>query len=619
MAEQTQWVVSRAEARAGGGMVAAKTPEAAAAGAAALRNGGNAVDAAIAAAFAAAVSEPWMNGIGGGGLMVVAGPGVAPSVVAFPMVAPAGATPEMFPLAGTGADAALFGWPSVVGSANVFGPRSVAVPGLVAGLALAAERFGTKPLAEGIAPAIRLAADGVPVTWHTTLTVARDFATLRRFPETAAIFLDEGGAPPVSAEPANPRGLRQPDLARTLATIASDGPRAFYEGAIAEAIVRCLRAGGAPFTLDDLAGYRATVEPALSAPLGGASDGRGAVAGSNAGAHADGGPSAPGVPAAPGGSDGLGAATLHTSGGATGGTTLAQSLLLLHALGALDLPPNEPETLHRLAQAFRQAFADRFAWLADPRHVEVPLALLVDPAYAAERAATMPTDRLGTVAAGSADRLGMRHGLGPSIPDYAAASMAGAGAQMADGSTTHISVVDRDGLAVSLTQTLLSLWGSRVTAPGTGVLLNNGMMWFDPEPGRPNSVAGGKTPLSNMAPAILTRNGETLASIGSSGGRRIMNCNAQVAINLARHGMAMQEAIAAPRIDASTAELLVSARLPEATVAALARLGHRVAARDERLFFGDFASPCGVLRLGDGAFAGGADPFYVPATAVGVG
>ena len=579
MAVRTEWAVSRSEARARGGMVAAKTPQAAEAGAAALRAGGNAVDAAIAAAFAACVSEPWMNGIGGGGYMVVAGAGVEPSVVAFPMVSPAGATADMFPLAGAGTDAGLFGWPNVVGSANVFGPRSVAVPGQVAGMALAAERFGTRPLADGIAPAIRLAADGFPVRWHTTLAVARDFGTLSKFPATATIFLDEEGNPPASADVANPRMLKQPDLARTLEAVASDGPSAFYAGAVAESIVRCLREGDAPFTLDDLAAYRATIEPALTVSAAGCE--------------------------------------VHTVGGGTGGTTLAQSLLLLEALGVYRMPHNAPEALHRMAQAFRQAFADRFAWLADPDHIETPLAHLADPAYAAERAAQFPADRLGTVAAGTAERLGIGHGLGPSVPDYAAASMAGAN-QMADGSTTHISVIDKDGLAVSLTQTLLSLWGSRVTAPGTGVLLNNGMMWFDPEPGRPNSVAGGKRALANMAPVVLARGGEALASIGSSGGRRIMNCNVQILANLAAHDMGMQEAIEAPRIDASTAELLVSDRIPEETRAALARMGHRVAARDERLLAGDFASPSCVLRLA-GGFAGGADPYYFPASAVGAG
>ncbi|MDP9366040.1 MAG: gamma-glutamyltransferase, partial [Chloroflexota bacterium] len=214
---------------------------------------------------------------------------------------------------------------------------------------------------------------------------------------------------------------------------------------------------------------------------------------------------------------------------------------------------------------------------------------------------------------GSPGRLGVAHGLAPSMPDYLADPH-----QALGGSTTHLCVVDRDGMAVSLTQTLLSAWGSRVVVPGTGVLLNNGMMWFDPEPGRPNSVAGGKRPLSNMAPAMVVRDGRAVAALGASGGRRIMNANAQLVMNLVDHRLSMQPAIAAPRVDASTPELLVSARLPVATSDALAARGHRVAVRDERLFTSDFASPVGIWIGSDGLLRGGADPFYFPAAAVGV-
>jgi len=571
---QTEWLLDRAEAVGRGGMVAAKTPQAAEVGAGVLRAGGNAVDAAVATAFAAGVAEPWMSGIGGGGFLVVQAPGSAAQVVEFPMVAPAGATPEMFPLAGTGSDAALFGWPAVVGGANVAGPRAVAVPGVVAGLALATERFGTRPLAELLAPAIGLASAGVPVTWHTTLMVAKDLATLRRFPATAAVFCPDG-VPPVTVEQATPAVLRQPDLARTLELIARAGPRAFYEGEPARAIARHLAENGGVVAEADVAGYEARVRPALTTTYAG---------------H-----------------------EVATVGGGTGGTTLVESLNLLSALGAGGLGHNTPAVIHRLAQAFRQAFADRFAYLADADQVDVPLAVLTDPAYAAERAAAFPADRLGPVRAGAAARLGVRHNLAASIPDYVDAPEAG---QMADGSTTHISVIDAAGMAVSLTQTLLSGWGSRVVAPGTGVLLNNGMMWFDPEPGRPNSVAGGKRPLSNMAPLIVSREGRPVAAIGSSGGRRIMNCHAQLVMNLLDHGLSMQPAVGAPRIDASTVDLLASARLPAATRAALAALGHRIAVRDERLFTGDFASPAAVLLGADGICRGGVDPFYFPATAV---
>lgn len=576
MPTETEWQIGRLEAYGRGGMVAAKTPAATRAGVDVLRQGGNAVDAAVTTAFTAGVVEPWMNGIGGGGYMVVQEPDEAPAVVEYPMVAPAGARPEMFPLAGAGIDDSLFGWPAVQDSRNVVGYQSVAVPGTVAGLALALERWGTISLAEALAPAIRWAEGGFAVAWDTTLWIARDLATLRLFPATAATFLDADGNPPVTPDQLTPYLIRQADLARTLRRIASDGPRVMYEGEIGQAIADDLAANGAPFTRGDLAGYQARISPALSTSYGGAE--------------------------------------VHTIGGGTGGTTLVESLIILSQFDQRAQGYHTPLSLHRMAQAFRIAFADRFAWLADASQIDVPVAVLTELAYAQERAADIRDDVLTPLPAGSAERVGVHHGLSTSAPSYVANSVSPG--QMADGSTTHLSVMDRNGMAVSCTQTLLSLWGSRVTVPGTGVLLNNGMMWFDPEPGRPNSVAGGKTPLSNMAPAILAREGRPWAALGASGGRRIMNCNAQLIQNLTDWRLAAQPSISAPRIDCSTVDLLVSWRFPAETIKALQKMGHRVGVIDERLLEGDFASPTAVRLTLDSVFDGGADPYYYPATAL---
>jgi gamma-glutamyltranspeptidase/glutathione hydrolase len=583
MPTETEWHVARLEAHGRGGMVAAKTPQATKAGADVLRRGGNAVDAAVTTAFTAGVVEPWMNGIGGGGYMVVQAPDAAPEVVAYPMRAPLGARPEMFPLTGAASDEALFGWPAVVDDANVWGYRSVAVPGTVAGLALALERWGTISLAEALAPAIRWAEEGFPAFWHTTLEIAADLATLRRFPATAAIFLDGDGNPPVTQEQRRPYRIRQQDLAQTLRAIASDGPRVMYDGPIGQAIADDLAASGAPFSREDFATYQARIERALSTTYG--------------------------------------EAEVHTIGGGTGGTTLVESLNLLSRFDLRDAGYHTPLALHRMAQSFRLAFADRFAWLADAAQVDIPVALLTSQEYAQDRAANYTEDRFEPLLAATAERSGIRHGFAPSIPDYPASALAPHHpntqhpGQMADGSTTHLSVMDRDGMAVSCTQTLLSLWGSRVTVPGTGVLLNNGMMWFDPERGRPNSVAGGKTPLSTMAPVVLAKNGRPFASLGSSGGRRIMNCNAQLIMNLTDWRLAAQPAISAPRIDCSTAELLLSWRFPAETIKALRAMGHRVETLDERLFTGGFASPTAIRRTLDGVYDGGTDPYYFPATA----
>lgn len=573
MSTRTRWQIDREQASGRGGMVAAKTGPAAEAGVAILEKGGNAVDAAVATAFAAGVAEPWMNGIGGGGFLVAHLPKQGKTgVVDFPMMSPAGATPDMFPLAGSGHDAGLFGWPSTVDNANVMGQRSVAIPGTVAGLALALETFGTMTLAHVLEPAIALAEDGVPVTWHTTYWIGREAGTFRnRFPATAAIYLDANGNPWVSIEQTNLTKYRNPDLAATLRAVAEGGPAAFYEGEPAKKIVAHLREHGGVHTEEDFAAYRASVDPVVTVKFRD---------------H-----------------------QIHTVGKGSGGTSLAEALTMLNLIDLPALGHNSLESLHMMAQIFRQCFADRFAYLADPAHVDVPLELLLSPQYAQECVERMSMDPIGSPKPGSRVRLGVSHSMPASVPEYV---------HVKDGSTTHLSVIDSEGNAVALTQTLLSGWGSRVVAPGTGVLLNNGMMWFDPEPGRPNSIGPRKRPLANMAPVVITKDGETVASIGSSGGRKIQNCNAQLAVNLIDFGMDIQAAISAPRIDASTLSLAVDDRIDPAVIEGLRKLGHPVSVRDERLLTADFASPTGVRRGPDGTLTGGADPYYFPATAAGL-
>jgi gamma-glutamyltranspeptidase / glutathione hydrolase len=568
VASSSEWVVDRTEAESAGGMVAAKTPQAATAGAEVLRRGGNAVDAAVVSALVSSVVEPWMNGIGGGGYLVRHdGRSAESSVIAFPMVSPRSAAPDMFPLSGRGVDSSLFAWPAVVDSANIVGHRAVCIPGTVDGLALAIEKYGTINFSQALEPAIELAEGGFPVTWHTTLEIARDLINLRRF-RTTEQLLCAAGIPPWSISEESPAIFRQPELAATLIRLAKNGARTFYEGEIASKIVSHLNEGGGEFVLEDFSSYHASVEESLVATY----------------------------------SD----CEVHTLNNGTGGPTVAESLSLLDGFDFTATGHNSIEALHLYAQAFAISFADRFAYLADPEHVEVPIPALLAGDYLDERCNSMSQETVGDVAAARPERIGVKHGLSTSVPNYTS-----------DGSTTHLSVIDRDGVAVSLTQTLLSLWGSRVTVPETGIILNNGMMWFDPEPGRPNSVAGRKKPLSNMAPAILVRNGQAVASLGASGGRRIMNCVAQIAMNLVDHALGMQAAVSAPRIDRSTPALFTSSRLPGAVTAALGSMGHRVQMKHEGLLFGEFASPA-CVQFDGSTFKSGVDPYYFPATAVGV-
>jgi len=480
------------------GVVAAQTRLAAAVGAAVLAEGGNAVDAAVATAFAANVVEPWMNGLGGCGFMVVAMAGGAPAeVVDFAVVAPAGLNPADYPLTGAAATADSFNWAAVQDDRNLKGYPSIAVPGQVDGMRVALERFGTIGWARALAPAIALAERGLPLEWPATLQIAVCARDLRPFPATAAVYLPDG-LPPVP--PDEGKGyLPLGNLPRTLRRLAEAGGRDFYEGEIGAALLRDLQAGGNRMSREDLRGYRATIMPALDIAYRGAA-----------------------IAAVP---------------GLSGGPTLADILACLPA--AL---PRESRLAEGPGPAAYAAYAQ-----------------VLDSAYAA---------RLANLGHGAA----------------------------APSCTTHLSVVDRDGNMVSLTQTLLSYFGSKVLLPETGVLMNNGILWFDPQPGRPNSIAPGRRPLSNMSPVVAYRNGKPWLALGASGGRRIVPAVAQLLSFVMDYGMTLEEAFQQPRLDVSgEGRAVLDDRLsPEVERAVAAHLP--VVREPLALYPGQFACPSAVLR-----------------------
>lgn len=537
---QNKMQLSKAEAVATGGMVATKHPLATVAGLEMLTRGGNAVDAAVAAAFASGVVEPWMSGIGGGGYTVIQMASGESVVIDGPLTAPAAAAPDMFPL-GEGTRDELFTWPAVAGDANLYGWRAVAVPGFTAGMCLALERYGRLDLETVLQPAIRLARDGFPVTWYQMLKISQEAASIARFPETAGTFF-KGGFPRVP-----PDRIVQPDLADTLTAIARGGPDALYRGPIGAAIARAMRHNGGLMTADDLAACQARAVPPLALDYHG---------------H-----------------------TVLAVPELSGGVSMAQILGILNGFHLGSLGHNTAAALHLFAESARLAFADRLAFLGQGQPWEQLLA----------------PDHLS----GSRQRI-----------DLAAASAAPPPSDPPGTSTTHLCAADRDGNLVSCTQTLLSLFGSRVTVPGTGILLNNGMYWFNPVPGHPNSPGPGKRPLSNMSPAVVLRGGRPWLAIGASGGRKIICANAQIIMNAVDHGMGVQAAIAAPRVDASTPPLIADQRLPGAALDGLARLGHPLQVVAESFYPSYFASPTGVLiDQATGTLRGGTDPMHVASAA----
>lgn len=537
-------------------MVAAKHPWAVEAALDILDAGGNAVDAAVTAAFAVGVVEPWMSGIGGAGFMTIQMAGGGRHVVDYFSRAPRAAKPDMYELT-EGAKASVVGFTGVKDEANAYGPLSVAVPGMVAGMAAALERFGTKELAETIAPAIRFAEEGFPIDWYRGMLLASQETLLRRDAETARIFLKDGVAPaPLFGKPL-PR-IMQPDLARTLRRIAAEGPDGFYRGEVAERIAAHLHALGGILTADDLAAYQPVIVEPLVLP------------------YRD--------------------VELVLLPYQAGGITIGEAFNILDGVDLRATGFNTAASLHHIAEASRRGYADRFAYVGDPDFHDIDWGTLASKEYGARRRAEIDPQRASKPAPGA---------------NILRGQVAGQAAVPADGGcTTHLSVVDRDGNMVSLTQTLTLIFGSMVTVPGTGVLLNDNMNLFDPMPGGVNEVQPWKRPASSMAHVIAVRDGVPVLAVGAPGGRRIMDTCMQMTLDVIDYEMDIAAACAAPLIDCAGPELLVDDRVPAATRARLRQMGHAVVDVEVSFSPRGFASPTGVaVDPTTGLRYGGADPF----------
>jgi gamma-glutamyltranspeptidase/glutathione hydrolase len=552
---ETTLRISRDLAIAKHAMVAAKHPWAVRAALDILDRGGNAVDAAVTAAFAIGVVEPWMSGLGGGGFMTIQMAGGARQVIDYFTRAPQAATPAMYEMTGD-ARADSVGFSGVKGEANAYGPRSIAVPGMVAGMALALERFGTKEIGEVVAPAIDFAERGFPIDWYRGMLLSSEEAVIRRDAETARIFLKDGVAPAPHFG-GQPVLLAQPDLANTLRRIADAGPDGFYRGETAERIAGHLHALGGILTTDDLARYEPTVVDPLVLT------------------YRD--------------------VELVLLPFQAGGITTGEAFNILDGVDLRATGFNTAASLHQIAEASRRGYADRFAYVGDPDFNGVDWRTLASKEYAARRRAGIDPQRASQPGAGE----GIARG------SAARTMTAGDG-----GCTTHLSVVDKDGNMVSLTQTLTLIFGSAVTVPGTGVLLNDTMNLFDPVPDGPNEIRPWKRPASSMAHIVAVRDGTPVLAVGAPGGRRIMDTCLQMAIDTIDFDLDIAAACAAPLIDCAGPELLVDDRIPAATRAKLREMGHNVVDVEVSFSPRGFASPTGVtVDPTSGLRYGGADPF----------
>jgi gamma-glutamyltranspeptidase/glutathione hydrolase len=539
------------------GCVAAAHPLAAGAGIEVLLRGGTAVDAAVATSFALHVVEPYMSGPGGVATLLLHHRGRREALLSAGRM-PAAADPAR-----------------VTADDLRGGPRSVGVPGLVAAILGLHERHGTLPRTAVMAPAIRLAESGFPLTWKNVDFMRKARPQLAHSPEAERTFLAQGDVPRPGAV------LVQKDLGETLRQLAEGGAEAFYRGPLARAIAQCLEARGGWITEADLAAYRPTWET----PLGVAFRGHEVC-----------------VPPPP-----------------TNAIQALQTLQILEGFDLRALGHNSVDYLHHFIEAAKVASADRVG--LDVTRADAPIGGLLAPRYAAERRKLIDPHRVGV---SGGERWSAARLPGEILPGRPAAFVvdralgAGTGAgggSSADGrpdfareQTTHFAVADGDGTVVTVTQTLGSPFGSGVMVPGTGLLLNNLLMWTDLDPASPVALRGSAPMQTRMAPTQVFRDGAFLLSIGTPGSYGILQTTPQMLLNVIEFGMAVQEAIEAPRVRAYRDRLVdIEGRVPAAVREGLAARGHQVNVIEDWSWV--VGGGQGIRRDPEsGALQGGADP-----------
>ena len=516
--------------RASHGMIATDEELGSEAGVEILKRGGNAVDAAVAVAFALAVVEPAAGNIGGGGFMLIRLANGKTTFLDYREVAPGKATRDMY----IGKDGTLDE------EASVIGYKSIAVPGTVAGLTLALKTYGSMKLADVLAPAIRLAENGFPVSKRLADEFERQRPALQRFGFSRRIFLNDGKM----FQPGDT--LRQPELAATLKRIARKGAAEFYSGETAHAVVDDMSRLGGLITLDDLAKYQPKVREVLRAKFD---------------------------------SNGHSWEVLTSPPPSSGGVAVIEALNMLQNVPLKGW--DDAESVHTVAEVMRRVFADRAAYLADPDYANVPVAGLTDPCYAKEVFATVDTQRASSskvIKAGNPHTCGVAASTATSPETLVSL---GEGPH-----TTHFSVVDAAGNAVASTYTLNDSYGSHVTS-SAGFLLNDEMDDFTTQPGVPNALFGlvqsdanaiapGHRPLSSMTPTILLRDGKLSLVTGSPGGATIISATLLSILNWMRLGMEPQAAINAPRFHHQWLpdRVLIERSFPESLESALNARGH---------------------------------------------
>ncbi|PHV61548.1 gamma-glutamyltransferase [Cyanobacterium aponinum] len=497
------------------GMVSSQEKLATQAGLEVLQQGGNAVDAAVTVGFALAVTLPRAGNIGGGGFMMIHFADDNQNIALdYREKAPLKATKNMF----------LDDKGEVDSNKSRFSHLAVGVPGTVAGLTFALEKYGTISLKRALQPAIELAEKGFPVTqdFYDSLLFSRPY--LERNPASQEIYFPNGNPPPIGST------FQQPQLAKTLKLIAKEGKKAFYEGEIARNIVQEMSKNGGLITLEDLMSY----EPKIRQPIQG---------------------------------EYLGYQIYSMPPPSSGGVHLIQMLNILKGFDLKNLGHNTADTIHLMAETMKLAYADRSLYLGDPDFVDVPIQGLISQEYAdflrekIDKNQAIPSNKIK-----------------PNNPFNFRESH----------ETTHYSIVDQYGNAVANTYTLNFSYGTGITVPNSGFLLNNEMDDFVAKPNTPNAygltggeynaIAPEKRMLSSMTPTIITKDGEVFLVTGSPGGSRIITTVLQIIINVLEFNLNIAEATVSPRFHHQWLpdELLLEKGINQDTRQILAKKGHNL-------------------------------------------
>jgi len=516
-------------------MVATVQPDASQVGSAIMQQGGNAVDAAVAVGFALEVVYPEAGNIGGGGFMLFRRANGETHFLDYREKAPAKATAEMY----------LDKQGKVVPGLSTVGYKSIGVPGSVAGMVYAQQHWGKLTLMQVMEPAIRLARDGFVLDYEE----AKSFedSDLAKFVDSRRIFQRDGNY----YQPGET--FKQPELAKTLERIA-ENPDDFYHGSLARELVSAIQKGGGLITADDLAQYQVKERAAI----------RGTYRGYE---------------------------VISAPPPSSGGVALVEILNILEGYDLAKEGADSAEAIHLTAEAYQRAFFDRAEFMGDPDFSKIPVAQLIDKRYGNAWRETIPLRK----ATPSADL--RRPSVFSQLDSYADAHPQPASLAEPD-HTTHYSVVDPEGNAVSVTTTLNDSFGSHVTAEGLGFLLNDEMDDFSSKPGAPNmygliqgpanAIGPGKRPLSAMTPTMVLKNGKLFLVLGSPGGPTIITTVANVLMGVVDYGLNIQQAVNAPRFHNQWMPdniLIEPTGISPDTVGILERMGHKVVR--SRNFLGD--------------------------------